>query len=428
MLTRRVLIGSAAALAAVACSSPGSATSLPTRSKEGELIWVSLSFADLRISTGFAGRVPNAIQQVTAALMEDTENPNGPAKGGYTLRSGFAHPQQANPRPRNQDELLAWYKSLDADVFTVNPYLAQWLGEHGVLLPLDQFIAADEAPLGQGHYPYLVDQFRSERGIFALPVDANPLMVHYDPKYFAERGVPLVDDSWGWDDLVENAVKLTHRNESGEVQRWGLFTQEGGYWWALWQNEAELADPATQSCRLQDAAAAAALQFCRDLLHTHRVSPLVTIAGEWQASESPSGLWPAMLYLPHLNYSRNGYRWAALPRGKVRSVPVAGNLGIAIAARAQNTETAYTALKGLVDVMQPLAMVPARRDAVARLGDFEENLLPEEIAAVQQSMEHGRGLPPHPAMWRAMRAIEEGLVRGDAVDTVVNEVCTLIEA
>lgn len=426
MLSRRTLLAGTAALAAAACSSPGSATSLPTRRKEGELIWASLSFADLRISTGFMGRVHNAIQQVTAALMEDTENPNGPAKGGYTLRSGFAHPEQVSPRPRNEAELLAWYQSLDADLFTVNPYLARWLGEQGVLLPLDQLIAADEAALIQGHYPYLVDQFRSAGGLFALPVDANPSMVHYDPKYFAEQGVPPVDDSWGWDDIVENAVTLTRRNASGEVQRWGLFTQESGYWWALWQNEAELADPAALNCRLQDAAAREALQFCRDLLHTHRVAPPVTKVIEWQVSETPSRLWPAMLYLPHQSFSRDGYRWAALPRGKVRSVPVAGNLGIAIAARAQNTAQAYTALKGLVDVMQPLALVPARRDAVARLGDFEKNLLPAEIAAIQQSLEHGRGLPPYPLMWDAMRAIEEGLARGDEVATVVNAACSVL--
>ena len=133
-----------------------------------------------------------------------------------------------------------------------------------------------------------------------------------------------------------------------------------------------------------------------------------------------------MLYLPHLNFSKDGYRWAALPQGKVRSVPVAGSLGIAIAAGTQNTEQAYTALKGLVDVMQPLTLVPARRDAVARLGDFEKNLLPAEIAAIQQSLEHGRGLPPHPPMWDAMRAIEEGLARGDEVATVVNAACSAL--
>ena len=344
MLTRRALMASAAALTA-ACADPGSATSPPSPRKEGELIWVSTWFSELRVSTGFARRMVNTVEQVMAALLEDTENPNAPTLGGYDLRSSLVSPEQANPRPRNEAEFLAWHKSLDADLFTVNPYLAQVLGENGVLAPLDDFVSADEAALIQGFYPYMVDQFRSEGGLFALPVDARPLMVHYDPQYFADRGVPPVDDSWGWDDMVAHALTLTQRNEEGEAQRWGLFSQRDGYWWALWQNEAELADLATLSCRLQDAAAAAALHFCRDLLHTHRVSPLVTSADFWQASESPSGQWPAMMYVRHGTFRRDGYRWAALPRGRVRSVPVAGNLGIGIAAGSQHKEKAYTALK-----------------------------------------------------------------------------------
>ena len=343
LLTRRALMASAATLAA-ACGGPGFASSPPSPRQEGELIWVSTWFSELRVSTGFARRMVNTVEQVMAALMEDKENPNAPTLGGYDLRYRLVSPEQANPRPRNEAEFLAWYESLDADLFTVNPYLAQGLGENGVLAPLDEFVSADEAALIQGFYPYLVDQFRSEGELFALPVDASPLMVHYDPKYFAERSVPPVDDSWGWDDIAAHAVTLTQRNEEGEAQRWGLFTQWNGYWWALWQNEAELADPAAMSCRLQDAAAAEALHFCRDLLHTHRVSPLVTSAEFWQPSESPSGLWPAMMYVRHGRFSRGDYRWAALPGGKVRSVPVAGNLGIAIAAGSQHKEKAYTLL------------------------------------------------------------------------------------
>ena len=419
-------MASAAALAA-ACGAPGSATSPPSPRKEGELIWISTWFSELRVSTGFARRMINTVEQVMAALSEDKENPNGPDLGGYDLRYGFASPEQANPRPANEAEYLAWHESLDADLFTVNPYLAQGLGESGVLAPLDEFVSADEAALIQGFYPYLVDQFRSEGGLFALPVDAIPLMVHYDPEYFADRGVPPVDESWGWDDIVAHAVTLTQRDNEGETQRWGLFTQWDGYWWALWQNEAELADPATLRCRLQDAAAGEALHYCRDLLHTHRVSPLVTSADFWQPSQSPSGLWPAMMYVQYGRFARGGYRWAALPRGKVPSVPVAGNMGIAIAAGSQDKEKAYVALKGLVDVMQPLAKVPARKDAVAHLGNIDEDLLPAEIAALQQSMEHGRGMPLNPLIHAAMSTIEEGLARGDEVPTVVNAACSALE-
>ena len=72
--------------------------------------------------------------------------------------------------------------------------------------------------------------------------------------------------------------------------------------------------------------------------------------------------------------------------------------------------------------------MPAQKEAVARMGDFRKTLLPAEIAAFQQSMEHGRAIPLKAAMWRAMFAIEEGLARGDDVVTIVNQACSLVEA
>ena len=293
-------------------------------------------------------------------------------------------------------------------------------------MPLDQFISADGSELTETIYPYLLDHFRSDGGLFALPVDASPTMLHYDPKYFAEHGVPPVDESWDWDDLVENAVKLTQRDEDGEVQRWGLVTQHHGYWWALWQNEADVVDSTGVRCLLQDPVATKALQFCRDLIHSQRVSPPVTSSDVWHVFNAD--LWPAMFFTSSQGSRSSNYRWAALPRGKVRSVPVAGDMGIAITARAQNTEVAFAALKGLVGVMQRFVEVPAQKEAVARMGDFRKTLQPAEIAAFQQSMEHGRALPLGRPRRDAMAAIEEGLVRGDDVVTIVNQACSLVEA
>ena len=41
-------------------------------------------------------------------------------------------------------------------------------------------------------------------------------------------------------------------------------------------------------------------------------------------------------------------------------------------------------------------------------------------------MEYGRAIPPSGTMYNAMRDIEVGLVRGDSVNTIVDEVCSLI--
>ncbi len=426
MLTRRTLMATSAGLAA-GCSSLKSSFSPPALPKAVELTWGARNFSAL------SGRGPERtnpqtrIVQIASALEEDTENPNGPLKGRYALTPKYIRMEDVEPQPKSLDEYLAWFGSLEVDLITVGPRLAQILGERGIILPLDPLIAADEPGLAEAFFPYLLDDLRSDEGLFALPVDANPVMLLYHPAYFAERGVPLAHENWDWDDLKESAIKLTQRDEEGEVQRWGLTLKSFGYWWALWQNEADVADPRTLGCLLQEPAAAEALQFCHDLIHKHRVAPPVTHRDPLHLLPSWSGRFPAMEYSAYQGRWSLDYSWAVIPQGKVRSVPVLGEMGIAIMARTENTEAAYTALKGLVNVMQRFVPVPAQKEAVARLGDYRKTILPEEIAAIQSSMEHGRGMPLDQAVRGAMRAIEEGIVRGDDVVTVINAACSLVE-
>ena len=101
-----------------------------------------------------------------------------------------------------------------------------------------------------------------------------------------------------------------------------------------------------------------------------------------------SGTPPAMVYgLSPARPSHGDFRLAEIPRGKVRAVPVFGDFGIAIAARTANPEAAYSALRGLANVMQKYVTVPAQREAVAMLGETRKDLRPEEVTALQQSME-----------------------------------------
>ena len=425
MLSRRALMASTAALAA-GCSSIESAFNVPSESRILDLTWASESYGGIRERGIGPNGLEETLKQIVAALEEDTENPNGPVVGRYTLTPRYLRSEKVDPPLKGIDELIAWYGGLEVDLLSVPPLFAQMLGERGIILPLDQFVSADGSGLTEAIFPYLLDHFRSDGGLFALPVDASPTMIHYDPRIFAKHGVSNIDEGWNWDDLAENAAKLVERDEDGEVQRWGLITQHHGYWWALWQNEADVADPTTMQCQLMDSAATEALHFCRDLIHTQRVSPPVTSSDVWRVFNS--GMWPAMFFSSTQGSWSSENRWAALPRGKKRSVPVIGNMGIAITARAQNTEAAFTALKGLVGVMQRFVEVPAQKEAVARMGDFRKTLLPAEIAAFQQSMEHGRAIPLKATMWRAMFAIEEGLARGDDVVTIVNQACSLVEA
>ena len=87
------------------------------------------------------------LKQIVAALEEDTENPNGPVVGRYTLTPRYLRSEKVDPPLKGIDELIAWYGGLEVDLLSVPPFLAQTLGERGMILPLDQFVSADGSGL-----------------------------------------------------------------------------------------------------------------------------------------------------------------------------------------------------------------------------------------------------------------------------------------
>ena len=118
---------------------------------------------------------------------------------------------------------------------------------------------------------------------------------------------------------------------------------------------------------------------------------------------------------------------AALPRGKVSATPVRHPSRESVLPPARKrTEAAFAALKGFNLAMQEHVAIPAGREAVARLADIRTDISPEEVAAVQHSLEHGREWPQHgltqlQVMWESTQS----LGRGDDVATIVNQACSL---
>ena len=416
MLSRRNLLISTSVLA-TGCGFLDSQSKVTGPLQETSL---NLAFSDSIYSIVGQGVAPiEKYRQAVAELAEDADDPYGFEQGSYSLalrRIGtFPH----------WDEYAALLEDLEADLVTVASYDAQALGERGMLLPLERFSGTDGPDIEQEYYPNVLSQFRANGALYALPVGVRPQVLYYDAAQFRREGVPPVDSNWDWDALVANAAKLTKRRADGAVARWGLATHSNGLWWALWQNEADAVDPDTLQCRLQEPAAIEALQFFRDLLHTYRVSP--ALYRELGKLIFESGTPPAMVYsLDPKRPSHGDFRLAEIPRGKVRAVPVLGDFGIAIAARTVNPEAAYSALRGLANVMQKYVTVPAQREAVAMLGETRKDLRPEEVVALQQSMEHESGWPQTGVQLRADRYLVEALVNGDDVATVVNQACSIV--
>ena len=432
MLLRRTLIASTAALAA-GCG--GLDIPFPTLGAPEitPLSWVSRPHTGLSAGPVIA-QFEEMLRRVERNLQADTDSPFGPTQGRYSLElQYFEHYAGSYSDPdaeefRKPEFLAAWLEEIEADLVTVWHDEARVLGEMGALLPLDQFGGPGGVDFEKEFYAPVLDLFRENGTLYALPADAFPLMLYYDADYFAQMGVAPPDDTWNWDILVESALKLTQREEDGTVSRWGLAAHsQSSIWWALWQNAAELADTLTSQCRLQEPAGIAALEFFRALVHTHGVSPAVYGSDLWELLDDPASSPPAMLYsiIPP-GYSRFDYRRAELPRGKVRSVPAHTDVGIAVVAKTAKAGTAYTALRGLLRAMQPYVNAPAEREIMARFGEIRPDLEPDEVMAIRKSMEHGRAEPHDPAQSRAVFRVADALVRGDEVVSAVNQACSIL--
>ncbi len=431
MLTRRAIIGSAAVLAA-GCGGLDFSLPLLGAPRPVPLTWLSRPITGLNTGSGNES-FEEKLRRIEQELADYDGSQYGPAGGRYSLAlEYYEHYAGSYSDPdaelyRKSEHLAAWLGEIGADLVTVWHDEARVLGEMGVLLPLDQFGGADSSDFEREFYSPVLDVFRESGALYALPTDSFPLMLFYDVDYFAKLGIPPPDGTWDWNDLVDKALKLTERGEGGTISRWGLATHNWTIWWALWQNQAEMIDAISSQCRLQEPVAIEALEFFRDLIHLHHVSPPASGADLLNLIHPSAGSPPAMVYdtIPFGSPSDN-YRRAELARGKVLSVPVESYAGIAIVAKTSNPEAAYTALRGLLHTMEPYVNVPTEREAVARLLDNRSTIQPDEVVAIQHSMEHGRALPSDVGQSRAMRNIVEALVRGDEVTSAVNQACSVL--
>ena len=426
-LSRRTMLASTAALAA-GCSFAEPPLDAPSVPQAVALNVAAPSYGSLGNPLLTKERSEDTYRRGQTTLESNRESPYGPTRGGYSLALQFyeeLYPHNVEPITTEEARTAALdtVEALLADLVILVSHDATRLGPEGLLLPLDRFSGPAGAELEREFFPSVLDQFRRDGALYALPIGARPLMLYYDEDHFKLHGVPPVDASWNWDDLVESAAKLMRVREDGTVERWGLIAHMWEIWWALWQNGAEAVDPDTLQCRLQEPAALEALQYLHDLIHTHRVSPPTTWR-DLRSSRWPSP--PAMLY-DHFPLAPSGFRTAELPRGKMHATQVRADFGIALTAQTKHPDVAYTALQGLTHALQNEVAVPASRAAAARLADIRTDLRPEEVAAIQHSLEHGRAEPVfHVPQMIAMGEIMARLGSGDDVATMVNSACSAV--
>jgi len=146
-----------------------------------------------------------------------------------------------------------------------------------VFLDLKPFIKEDPEFSLDDFFPEVVDRFRVNDGIYAIPRDTAPFAcVYYNKNIFDRTGISYPTDDWDWNNLLDKAQKLTKTDEKGRAVQYGFYA------WA-WQNfvyfnGGKVVDNVKKPtrCLLDQPKAVEGLQMFQDLFHKYKVAPTPT--------------------------------------------------------------------------------------------------------------------------------------------------------
>lgn len=234
----------------------------------------------------------------------------------------------------------------------------------GHLAPLDEFMSADKDFDSQRYYQEIIQQFRRDGQCWGLAKDFATLVLYYNKDLFDKWEVPYPKAGWTWDEFLETAKKLTHRqvevlDGSGKRQdEYGIVLETWtGQWlpW-VWQNGGRVIDEDKPEWLLGDPRYldqnAEALQFMADLIWKHEVAPNPSYTRNQGTSDVfkggraamyTAGRWMCMQFA-----EIKGFDWdvVTLPRGKKRATCLF-TAALSISKQSQHKQAAWALVKFL---------------------------------------------------------------------------------
>ena len=137
----------------------------------------------------------------------------------------------------------------------------------GVLENLDPFIEKSGYKTDD-YWPGLLESAKYDGHIYGFPRDIDVSVLYYNKAIFDEVGVAYPTDAWTWDDLAAASEKLTKKDASGKVERYGLAMENGKALKFVVQNGGAMLDDLRNpsKCTYNSQQAVDALNFFTGLL------------------------------------------------------------------------------------------------------------------------------------------------------------------
>jgi sn-glycerol 3-phosphate transport system substrate-binding protein len=155
--------------------------------------------------------------------------------------------------------------------------------DQDVIVPFDEFAtSAEDKQWLASFYPALMENSKAKGKIWGIPFQRSTIVLYHNKDAFKEAGLDPNKPPATWDEMVATAQKLTKKDASGNVTRWGVHIPSTGY--AYWmfqalciQNGQVLMNQDGNKTNFDHPDVIEALQYWRDLAAKHKVMPEGTI-------------------------------------------------------------------------------------------------------------------------------------------------------
>lgn len=160
---------------------------------------------------------------------------------------------------------------LSTDTFT--------LIDEDAIVPFDNFVKTDaERKWMTDFFPAFMLNGQIDNKTWGIPFQRSTVVMYWNKEAFKEAGLDPNTPPQNWQQLVSMGEKLTKRDASGNVERWGIQVPSSGFPYWLFQgfstqNGAILANSAGTQVNFNDAKVVEALQFWMDLSQKYKIHP-----------------------------------------------------------------------------------------------------------------------------------------------------------
>lgn len=216
---------------------------------------------------------------------------------------------------------------LSADVYT--------LIDADAILPWDDFIKTDDDRAWMSaFFPAFMLNSRTGGKTWSIPFQRSTIVLYWNKEAFREAGLDPNRAPATWAEQLDFARRLTRRDSSGRVTRWGIQVPSTGYPYWLFQgfttqNDVLLMNGSGTVTYFDKPAVVEALQYWVDLAHKHKVMAPGLI--DWATTprdfleRRTAMMWTTTGNLTNVKNSAGfDFGVAMLPAGRRRGSPTGG--------------------------------------------------------------------------------------------------------